>query len=51
MKRFFLTKSQIEKIFDELTIDYNSRAQNITIPQWEAMTKIFFHQYFENLGR
>ncbi len=47
MKRLLLTKEQIEPVFEKLGIDPECRAQNVTIPQWEEMTKIFFKDYFD----
>jgi len=47
MKRLMLTKPVIDPIFDTLGIDHDCRAQNVTIPQWEAMTKIFFKDYLD----
>jgi 16S rRNA (adenine1518-N6/adenine1519-N6)-dimethyltransferase len=51
MSGFLKTEKQIEAIFETLNIDKNCRAQNITIGQWEAMTKIFFAEYFEQLAK
>ncbi len=48
MKRLLLTKTEVDSVFNTLGIDPNCRAQNVTIPQWEAMTKIFFKEYFQN---
>ncbi len=47
MKRLMLTKAQIDPVFEALEIDNDCRAQNVTIPQWEAMTKIFFKDYLD----
>ncbi len=44
---FLYTNAQIDPVFETLKIDPDARAQDITIPQWEAMTKIFFKKYFE----
>ena len=49
MKILMLTKSQVDPVFDELKIDHDCRAQNVTIPQWEAMTKIFFKEYLDKV--
>ncbi len=51
MKRLMLTKAQVDPVFEELHIDHDCRAQNVTIPQWEAMTKIFFKEYFINTNQ
>ena len=48
MAGFLKTEKEIEEVFSELSIDKDCRAQNIKIPQWEAMTKIFFADFFEN---
>ncbi len=47
MKRLMLTKSQVDPVFEELNLDHDCRAQNVTIPQWEAMTKVFFKDYLD----
>lgn len=47
MKKFFLTSNQINDIFEKLNIDIDCRAQNITVEQWEEMTKVFFADYFK----
>jgi 16S rRNA (adenine1518-N6/adenine1519-N6)-dimethyltransferase len=49
MKKFFLTNEKINNIFEKLDIDINCRAQNITIYQWESMTKEFFADYFKKI--
>jgi len=45
MKKLFLTQDQLDPVFKKLEIDPDCRAQNITISQWEEMTKIFFKKY------
>ncbi len=42
MKKFMRTEEEILEIFEKLNIDEGCRSQNITIPQWEEMAKIFF---------
>ncbi len=53
MKQFLKTEAEILKIFDILGIDRDCRAQNITIPQWDAMANIFYkdvlHTYVTNV--
>ena len=50
MKKFFKTNDDIDTLFEDLQIDKDCRAQNITIEQWEKMTKIFFADWFpENI--
>lgn len=45
---FLYTDAQINPIFEELKLHPDCRAQDVSIWQWEAMTKIFFAKYFEN---
>lgn len=46
-KKFFLSNKQVEEMFEKLDIDIDCRSQNITIPQWEEMTKILWADWFE----
>lgn len=48
---FLYTNAQIDPIFETLDLHPDCRAQDVSIPQWEAMTKIFFAQYFENIKK
>lgn len=48
MKRLLWTNARIEDVFSQVGIDFDARAQNVTIPQWEELAKICFAQYFSN---
>ena len=50
MKKFLKTEKEVFEILEKIGIDQNCRSQNVTIPQWEELTKIFFKEYFERFG-
>lgn len=47
MKKFLKTEAEVLEILERVAISPDARSQNVTIPQWEAMTKIFFAEFFE----
>lgn len=50
-KKFFLSNQGVVDLFETVGLDIDCRSQNVTIPQWEHLTKILWAEYFEKFEK